>query len=272
MILGRCQICDSGNLEHFVEYSSLPRVTSDCRPWLPGGTLAFCSNCGAVQKLADAAWQQDCAAIYRDYAVYSLSGGCEQPVFTDGQAVSRSRTIIKRISEEINLAKAGSLLDIGCGNGGFLSAFGKTYAGWDLHGAELDDRNRATLDVIPNFRCLHVGNVTAIGRKFEAVSLIHSLEHLPKPSVFLTEVRDRLLTDDGLLIVEVPDYSTNPFDLVIADHLMHFSTPVLHRLLAAAGFAPLLITGNWVAKEHSILARPGKPTLPPWTCRLFAAG
>ena len=135
-----CQICGAAVLETLEGFSRLGRVTSDCRPWPAGGRLALCPGCGTVQKPADADWQSECATIYRDYAVYSLAGGAEQLVFdaAAGAAASRSSAIIARLLETMDLPVAGSVLDIGCGNGGFLAAFANHRPGWALHGAELD--------------------------------------------------------------------------------------------------------------------------------------
>jgi hypothetical protein len=72
-----CQVC-GGQLQKVDAYSHLPRVTSDCKPWPSGGTLALCVECGAIQKIPDAVWLDEISRIYKDYQIYQLSGGSEQ--------------------------------------------------------------------------------------------------------------------------------------------------------------------------------------------------
>ncbi len=260
-----CHICGGAQPEPIAGFAALTRVSSDCRPWPAGGGLGVCPACGAVQKRADAAWWADCAAIYRDYALYPLSGGAEQRVFDSaaGAMAARSQAILERLDHCLTLPARGRLLDIGCGNGGFLAAFAARHPGWTLHGAELDDRNRAALARIPGFETLHVGDAGAIGQRFDVVAMIHALEHIPAPVTFLANTVRDLLAPGGLLVLEVPDYTRNPFDLLILDHLVHFSVPVLARTLAAAGFTPLALTNQWVAKEITALAHPTPHSAPP---------
>jgi hypothetical protein len=62
-----------------------------------------------------------------------------------------------------------------------------------------------------------------------------------------------------LLIVELPAFQENPFELLIADHATHFEPATIEKLLADAGFRSLHVTGEWIPKELSVVAR----ALPP---------
>ena len=87
-----CKLCGDASLQEFTEYSDLPRVTSDCKPWVAGGRMAICMACGAVQKVADEKWFAEAAAIYRDYEIYHQSAGIEQGVFDPESGVSSRRS------------------------------------------------------------------------------------------------------------------------------------------------------------------------------------
>jgi len=54
--------------------------------------------------------------------------------------------------------------------------------------------------------------------------------------------------------MEVSNIEENPFDILIADHLMHFSPETLSNLLRRVGFMPTLVATDWVPKEISLLA------------------
>jgi hypothetical protein len=55
-------------------------------------------------------------------------------------------------------------------------------------------------------------------------------------------------------MVQVPDVRNNPFDLLIADHAVHFSPTLLARCLAHAGLKLEVLTDGWVARELSAIA------------------
>ena len=75
-----CLACGARELEEIAGFGALPRVTSDCRAFPPGGRIAVCGACGAVQKPTDANWQAEVSAIYRQYEPYHQAGGVEQAV------------------------------------------------------------------------------------------------------------------------------------------------------------------------------------------------
>jgi hypothetical protein len=65
------------------------------------------------------------------------------------------------------------------------------------------------------------------------------------------------LNDDGRLFVEIPNVLTSPFDLLIADHLLHFSPAHLAYLASRAGFEVAILRDDLLAKEITMLARRG---------------
>lgn len=252
-----CQVC-GGGLQKVDAYSSLPRVTSDCKPWPAGGTMASCVDCGATQKIPDTAWLDDIRRIYDDYQIYQLSGGAEQVIFLDqGQVLPRSAALVSFYLREANLPETGRLLDVGCGNGAALANFSKALTKWSLFGKELSDRNIDGLRRIPNFVELFTGSTQTISGKFEAVSLIHSLEHMTEPLASLSE-NGSLLSAKGKIFVEVPDFEASPFDLLVADHLMHFTRATLAFLAARAGLMTTTLRNDVLPKELTMVAYRGE--------------
>ena len=127
-----CSICGTSAIEELLEYRSLRRVTSDCRAWPTGGRLGVCRACGAVQKPADAAFLAEIDDIYRSYAIYHQAAGAEQAVFeqSSGLPASRSVKLLDTFRQHANLARTGRMLDVGCGNGATIRAFGQVAPGW----------------------------------------------------------------------------------------------------------------------------------------------
>lgn len=259
-----CQICGSQGLELQSGFTALPRVTSDCKPWPAGGRLAVCRDCGAIQKIPDPHWQDEIRRIYGGYEIYHLSDGAEQVIFTtaSGEASPRSHVLVDFVTKTIRPPVKGKLIDIGCGNGAALAGFSKILPQWELYGNELSDRGLADLRKIPNFAALYTANdVTAIPGRYDLVTMIHSLEHMPAPLSTLTAAT-RLLKDRGNVFIEVPDIETSPFDLLVADHLCHFSLDTLRYLASRAGLIATTATTSVLGKEITFIGRSGHDTLP----------
>ena len=255
----RCLLC-GGPLAPVPAFEAFARVTSDCRPWPSGGQLAVCRACALVQKPRTAGWRDEAARIYAGYAPYhQSSSGAEQRVFDPGAArpSPRSTRIVEALIAAIGPpAASGQLLDIGCGNGATLRAFAAAVPGWRLHGLDPHAPDEGALRAIPGFQALHRAALTDMAERFDLVSMVHVLEHLEEPAATLREVAGRL-RPGGHLLIQVPCYLDNPYDLLIVDHCSHFTPESLGRLMADAGFAVAAMHRDLVPREITLIARPG---------------
>jgi SAM-dependent methyltransferase len=250
-----CQCCDSEKLQEIPGFSILPRVTSDCKPFPAGGALFTCGNCGAIQKIPDDTWLEETRAIYRDYAIFHQSRAIDQAVFDPASGESRQRCgiLAQRIKQSGLLPAEGMLLDVGAGSGAMLAACSASWEHWKLFGLDLDDRKEGMLKAIPRFERLYTTAPDRIAAKFDLLTLIHSLEHFPEPGSMLRSLRANL-AENGRLFVEVPNAEESPFDLVVADHLCHFTADSLSRLVSHCGFGIDSVATDWVKKEISLIA------------------
>ena len=252
-----CLVCETLALELVHGFETLPRVTSDCKPFERGGRLFACGHCGAIQKTPDAVWLSEIDRIYRGYEIYQLSQGTEQLIFSgDGAAAARSNLLVDFMMANAKLPLTGRLIDIGCGNGAALANFSAALPRWELYGSELSDKGTDGLKRLPNFKQLFTVLLGQIPGTFNLVSMIHSLEHMLSPSAALAEAAG-LLTGEGALLVEVPDVETSPFDLVVADHLMHFSVSTLGYLASQCDLRPSFLANTLLPKEITLLAKKG---------------
>lgn len=258
-----CGICGGGTLQEMADYPMLRRVTSDCRAWPAGGRLGVCRGCGAVQKPADDAFLADIDAIYTSYTIYHQGAGAEQAVFeqSSGLPASRSVRLLQTFRDCAGLKPAGRMLDVGCGNGATIRAFGQVAPGWTKAGTEFDAKYRAEVESIPDTEPLHVGPVEAVPGVFDVITMIHVLEHIVDPVAVLATLRGKL-APGGLLLIEVPHHPANPFELLIADHRSHFTADALVRALTAAGYEIVSVAEDWIPKELSVVARPARAAVP----------
>jgi 2-polyprenyl-3-methyl-5-hydroxy-6-metoxy-1,4-benzoquinol methylase len=260
-----CSVCGSGPLHEIMAFAKLSRVTSDCKPWPNGGKLHCCEQCGAVQKIANNVWFDEIKQIYSAYEIYHLSGGSEQVIFAgDAGGMPRSRALVDFVVSTAKLGPQGRLIDIGCGNGAAIVNFSSALPGWKLSGSELADKALSRLQKLPNFEKLYTVDVADIPGKFDVVTLIHALEHMPAPHDTLTASRARLV-DGGHLLIEVPDLETSPFDIAVADHRSHFTRATLGYLASRAGATAGTLRNDLLPKEITFLGGfgNGKPAPKP---------
>lgn len=259
----RCQICGQSALREFPRFRGLARVTSDSRPWAAGGRIAVCGECGAVQKLVEPAWLDEIEHIYQSYAIYHQAGGKEQPIFTGSGSPPqpRSRSLIQYLESKTRLDTCADVLDFGCGTGSALQTYSEFHTGWKLYGAELSTKNIALLKTIPGFIELFTGPPKDIPVQFDVITLIHALEHVLDPVAVVQQLSTRL-KGAGILFVEVPDGCKNPYDLVIADHLLHFTLETLRLASHRAGLEIIELTDTVLPKELSLVGRGGAGVAP----------
>lgn len=174
------------------------------------------------------------------------------------------RALIRRF-----VPSGSRFLELGCGSGRLLASLrGLVLAGLDGHPVALRRPDLA----------LAVGDVTRTpfaSGGFDAVGAFDVVEHVDD-GAFMAEV-SRLLRPGGVLLVSVPAFPWlyGRFD-ERAGHLRRYTRAGLHRVLRAAGLAPLYTTAyQFLLFPLFVLSRlrdRGDWGLPPaWLNRLLAA-
>lgn len=252
----KCHHCSAEAGTTAAIYSLESGVTSDCRPWNEKVRIFVCPACSAVQAPINEAWRGSVEKIYRDYDTYAAAGGEEQKVLDSDGMSARSRVIVGWLASLGLLAPRGEVLDVGCGRGAFLREFTGQFQEWSLSGTEFDDRNARMLQQLPRFKGLQTARFDKLSGEYDAISMVHVLEHIEDPVACLEALRRRA-RNGALLLVQVPDWTENPFALAIADHATHFTPAILERVARRAGWVPVATPGQVVPKELTLLARAG---------------
>lgn len=185
-------------------------------------------QCGLIQKVMDKIWKKEIQEIYGKYQMYSLTDGSDQTLF--GEGMTRAERLVEILSAQLPEDFSGSIIDIGCGTGGFLQAFGAKFPYAALYGREIDDKNLRYLRRIPNFRRLYTDAVYAAEQAFDIITAIHCFEHIFDYESFFGEI-ENISKGSTKLLLQMPDVAASPFDIAIADHAAHFSKATLATCL-----------------------------------------
>jgi len=178
-----------------------------------------------------------------------------------------TRRFSSLLKEMRGRTKIGRLVDVGCSFGAFLEAAQKD--GWEAIGVELSENvarygiEEKHLDVIN--APLEQANLK--DSSFDAVTMWHTLEHVPHPMSTLHECA-RILKPGALVAVEVPNTTfqlakSKVFSLLgkpemgleKGSHLNHFTAQSLRQALKMAGFQGIeIIPGYGSAHTHRTLS------------------
>ena len=157
-------------------------------------------------------------------------------------------------------------LDIGCSGGEFLhllESVGVSALGIEPHqGYAFHARDTLGLKVLCGTLAESLPMLQ--DRRFDLLTMFHVLEHLTQPRQTL-EALQRLLHDDGLLYLEVPNAAKigAPNNMFFRAHTLYFAKPCLVALVQAAGYA--VVADQFERNENLRLLLRKSVALPsPW--------
>ena len=165
---------------------------------------------------------------------YYYSSGLYRRQLNQSQTVldTDERIRSERIFDTLQtLGVNGSILDIGCSRGYLLQMFAER--GAEVMGVE--ENSGYVLPGVP-----HMSSLTHLHTQYDIITMIHVLEHVAQPRLFLQEVV-QYLKPGGTLLIEVPSKSSKggPYRLA---HLTYMTEATLTALCERAGLTVLSIS------------------------------
>lgn len=97
--------------------------------------------------------------------------------------------------------------------------------------------------------------------RFDLITAHFVVEHVPDPAAVLADMR-RCLAPGGRLFLTVPDAEANSGDLLVVDHLNHFSASSLARVLHDADLSASTIDRDAFHGAFAVTALPGAEDMP----------
>jgi SAM-dependent methyltransferase len=237
-------------------------------------TLCQCPNCG-LAWLNPAPIEEDIGKVYASYFTHE-SG---KPAWQSDNPIYRAwvkaggvyRAAInnsfmgqmRRRAEAMYLGDVtpGRLLDVGCGDGGWLVKM--RVLGWQVEGQETD-ADAAAYAQREHGLVVHVGLLHELdlpAASFDAITLSHVIEHVHDPVSVLGECR-RLLKPEGRLIALTPNiasyghrqFGVNWVALEPPRHLTLFTPATLAEVAKRAGFAQAQVQTTQVRAQFIHIA------------------
>lgn len=136
------------------------------------------------------------------------------------------------ILEKLKDLNFNSLLDVGCGDGKFLTEAQRAWPDKKFLGLDYSSRAIALAQALNN-KVEHLsGDITQdnlLTDKYDLITLVETLEHIPPEKIpnFLVGL-GHYLKDNGWLIITVPSKNNIPLP---AKHYQHFDLPSLTKTL-----------------------------------------
>lgn len=248
-------MCNSSLIERIYETKKIPEKQS------------ICNNCGLVFKSTRMSGEE--LKNYYLSNCFSLEhrGSIIPDIKIIEKSKKRGKSRFDLITKHIGLE---TVLDIGCGAGGFLRVLqekGIKCIGIDPSSGFTNWNNSNGLRVyLGNFP----ENLPKIG-KVNCITAFHVIEHTENPVVFLENCW-KFLEDYGFLVLEYPDilqyfkHRKSPTFNYFHNrsHLFDFSFPIIEKLLKVTGFKVLFSAsrkGESISSDKNmiVLAQKTKP-------------
>lgn len=169
----------------------------------------------------------------------------------------------RRFKDTLQFVAGKTVLDFGCGSGDYLKLirhYAASVCGVELQKDYVEELRRGGIDCFSNLDEIPNGSI-------DFCTSFHVLEHIPDPIMVLSLLKTKI-KDRGAILIEVPH--ANDFLMSYAEvdafkqftlwsqHLILHTRDSLRRLLVAAGFRDVVISGvqryplsnhvNWMLK------------------------
>jgi len=243
-----CRLCGNDNFNLYLKGSVKGKPVYIVR----------CVNCGLIFKNPMLSDRERLELYAKDYFEHGYLDKENQI-----RLYEKARFLLERL---LTYCNKGRLLDIGAASGAYVRA--AIDKGWEAYGIELSPL--AVTFAKDNWKVdLMQGTLEEAHFQdnfFDAIILIHTLEHLPDPFETLREI-NKILKRTGMLYVTVPNIASYKakklgekwWALKPAEHLFFFSPKTLKLLLEKAEFDIMRIDTSVSVADLEGLQKAGLP-------------
>ena len=225
-------------------------VSSDIKKVKYFPSYYICNKCGCFQKKIDKNYIKNLNKIYKNYTGFSNYNEIDQKKVLEGDNSSRCDLLFKKF---LNKKKFNEILDYGSSNGAMLMPF--INQNKKLYATDLKCNLNFKILKNKNFvEFINIKNFKSSKKKYDLITMIHVLEHLYKPIEILSII-EKKLKKNGIIFIQIPNYLSNPFDLSVYDHTMHFDKESLIKLANICNLKIIKIDEKYMNGEFSVILK-----------------
>ncbi|MDA9190440.1 methyltransferase domain-containing protein [Alphaproteobacteria bacterium] len=257
-----CRVCKTNGIEKKITYKTpinhnyLKNKSADFE--IHNFEIYFCNRCGFIQSPHYIKPKHE---LYENYI--TLSSWKNQP---------QAQLIIDRMNDFLGLERDSKIADVGANDGSFLDLLGKAGYNNTIGIEPTSDASKIAKgnshNIIQDFLTTDLVGELQLKKQFDVVISRHVLEHILELNDFLTACRS-MLTDDGILILELPDHGEaikyNDYSFW-EEHVNYFTENTLNTALKKNGleiFASEKTLFTGAAQIHFIKKSASETIFPP---------
>ena len=256
-----CRVCRN-ELGDSIYASSAPAITSLATTLDAPTTVYVCSACGHCQSVDLPSLE----AFYdTDYKI-SLASDDHDQVYEvrDGKSVFRTDRQAEVAIDLVGMHPAAKILDYGAAKATTLRKIIAQWPNASPHVFDVsEDYRRYWSSWLPNEACATYKLPSSWHGLFDVVTAHYVIEHVSSPIAALADLRG-LLAPGGKLFFSVPDWTQNTGDLLVVDHVNHFSDTSVRTAAWSAGLEVDVLASNQLPGAFAVVCSPSKsPSAPP---------
>lgn len=262
----QCNVCGTAMGDPIYTSETDYSLSSLCQVLEAKTSVHQCRRCGHIQSTE----LKNVSVFYdKNYPILVSSEEEDQVYETvDGQPVFRTQHQVQTLAQKVSLDRQTLLLDFGCAKSSTIKALVASGSNVVPHAFDVSDRyvdfwssfirpeNWAIYQPKPEWK-----------HRFDLVTSFFSLEHIVDPGPAIQTISS-LLKNDGILYGIVPNVFSNIADLIVVDHVNHFTASSLSHLLISNGFDVDSIDSESHRGAFVFLARRRDPSIPQQTAAI----
>ena len=236
----KCFVCQEPSAKLFEVKGH--RITSISRIYQDGSLTFFCDNCTHVQTHIE----DDEEKYYESNYPISLKHEDDDQVYDviDGKILYRNQHQFNILMEKTQPNSNKRILDFGAAKGTIAKKLADEFGNKNIYVYEVSDSyinywspkipatNQSIKSIPDNWK-----------KSFDQLLSFFVMEHVSEIQKYMQEAVD-LLKDEGEIFAIVPYLLSNPCDLLVSDHLNHFTKRSLTELLQINEFSEIQIDDN----------------------------
>lgn len=262
----KCNVCDFDDVTNIYQFKN-KCVTSICTEKNQDSKIYFCNNCSQIMTEP----LEDIGDYYADsYNINAESEDEDQLLkIVDGKKIYRYEYQAKTLAKKINLMDNSDIkiIDFGAAKSSTLRKVHNRFPNIKPSVFDVSENYRVFWEKFVPKENQFINSIPEkFDKYFDIVCSFFMLEHVENPLDILRK-KYSLLKPEGTVYFVVPNLYKNMADLLVLDHVNHFSTASLKYLMERAGFVDVVIddqiNDGWFVvtgtKSHSMVDKAIQP-------------